>query len=71
MYSYPTCIYVLVVLNLCALPAIWWRWGRISNAITQFMRLTVANIFSAMFFLPLMLPCVPQFLAYVKGTPGK
>jgi hypothetical protein len=24
-----------------------------------------------MFFLPLMLPCVPQFLAYVKGTPGQ
>ena len=71
MYSYPTCIYVLVVLNLCALPAIWWRWGRSSNAITQFMRLTVANIFAAMFFLPLMLPCVPQFLGYVKGIPGE
>ncbi|HET7237860.1 MAG TPA: glycosyltransferase family 39 protein, partial [Terrimicrobiaceae bacterium] len=25
MYSYPTCIYVLIVLNLCALPAIWWQ----------------------------------------------
>ena len=66
MYSYPTCVYVLVVLNVCALPAIWWRWGRSSDAITQIMRLTVSNVFAAMFFPPLMLPCVPQFLAYVK-----
>jgi hypothetical protein len=71
MYSYPTCVYVLVVLNVCALPAIWWRWGRSSDAITQITRLTVSNVFAAMFFLPLMLPCVPQFLAYVKGTPGQ
>ena len=71
MYSYPTCVYVLVVLNVCALPAIWWRWGRTPDAITQVMRLTVSNVFAAMFFLLLMLPCVPQFLAYVKGTPGQ
>jgi hypothetical protein len=71
MYSYPTCVYVLVVLNICALLAILWCWGTNSNAITQFMRLMVANVFAAMLFLPLMLPCVPQFLAYVKGTPGQ
>ncbi len=71
MYFYPTCAYVMIVLNICALPAILWRWGRSRDAITQLMRLIVANIFAAMHFLPLMLPCAPQFLAYVKGTPGQ
>lgn len=71
MYSYPTCIYVLIVLNLCALPAIWWQREKTADALTQVMRLTVANVVAAMLFLPLMLPCVPQFLAYVKGTPGQ
>lgn len=54
MYSYPTCIYVLIVLNLCALPAIWWQWEKTADALTQVMRLTLANVVAAMLFRPLM-----------------
>ena len=71
MYSYPTCLYFFIVLNACALPIICWRWGTSSDALTQVMRLVVMNVFAAMWFLPLMLPCVPQFLAYVQGTSGQ
>lgn len=69
MYFYPTCVYIMVVLNLCAMAALWWRWGRSPGALTQWLRWVVVNVAGAMLFLPLMLPCVPQFLKYVKGTP--
>lgn len=69
MYFYPTCVYVLVVLNLCAPLAIWWSWKK--DSLVPALRWLVANIAAATAFLPVMLPCVPQFLEYVKGTGGQ
>ncbi len=53
MYSYPTCVFVLLVLNLTAPYLIWKRWGTNSETITQAMRWIVANIAAAAAFLPL------------------
>lgn len=69
LYFYPTCVYVLVVLNLCAPLAIWWTWKR--DSLVPGLRWVVANLGAALLFLPVMLPCVPQFLEYVKGTGGQ
>jgi uncharacterized membrane protein len=71
VYFYRPCVYVMLILGVCAILAIFWRWEKRSDAITQGMRLIVTNVFAAMLFLPLMLPCVPQFLEYAKGTPGQ
>jgi len=70
MYSYPTCVFVLLVLNLAAPYLIWKRWGTNSETITQAMRWIVANAAAASTFLPLMLPCAPQFAKYSKETGG-
>ncbi len=70
MYFYPTCVYVLVVLNLCAVPAIWWRAGRSVETLTLGGRWLVANVLAGMAFLQMMLPIVPQLLAYLKETGG-
>lgn len=71
IYFYFTCVYILVVVNLCMIPALWWRWGKTPELVTQSMRWIVVNIFAGMLFLPLVWPCVPQFLAYVKTTGGQ
>jgi len=70
MYFYPTCIYVLGVLNLCAPLAIWWRHGRSTETLAIGLRWVVANVFAGMAFLQMMLPIVPQLLAYLKETRG-
>jgi uncharacterized membrane protein len=69
LMSYPTCIYILLVLNACAVPAICWRWGRAP------MRLRSSCVYRGQcrrgdVLLPLMLPCVPQS-SYVKGRPAR
>jgi hypothetical protein len=70
MYFYPTCVYVLAVLNLCAPLAIWWKSGTRSEALTLGTRWLVANIFAGMAFLQMMLPIVPQLIKYLKQTHG-
>ncbi len=69
LYVYPTTIYVLVVLNLCVPLALWWKSRETFAA--QAARWLVANVAAAMLFLQLMLPCIPQFLHYVKETYGR
>ena len=71
IYSYPACAYVLAVLNLCVPLALWWQHGSTPGAFTQWLRWLASSAFAAMLFIPLILPCVPQFLEYVKGTPGQ
>lgn len=70
MYFYPTSIYVLAVLNLAIPAAIWRAPGEPREKQTLAARWLAANIFAGMAFLQMMLPCVPQFLAYIKTTPG-
>jgi hypothetical protein len=71
LYFYPLCLHFLIVLNLCALAALALGRGTAGRFFGQAARLVVGNLFAAMVFLPLILPCVPQFLEYVKGTPGQ
>jgi hypothetical protein len=70
MYFYPTCLYVLVVLNLCAPIAIWRLSGRSDRAFAIGARWMVANVFAGMAFLQMMLPIIPQLLLYLKETPS-
>lgn len=69
-FSYPTCVYVLLVLNLCAPFAIYFVRGKSPEALVQGGRWLVANVFAGMAFLQLLLPCIPQLIAYVKGQQG-
>ncbi len=68
IYFYPTTIYVLVVLNLCVPLALWWQWRGTKQLVPQSARWFAANVFAAMAFLQVMLPCVPQFLNYLHET---
>lgn len=69
MGFYPTCVFVLLVLNLC-LPIILWRQAASpADRMTQGMRWLVANALAGMAFLQLSLPIIPQFLLYLKEVP--
>jgi hypothetical protein len=70
LHAYLTCIHVLVIFNLCAPLVIWFRYGKTSQALTLVVRWFVANIFAAMAFFLLMLPIVPQLIAYLDETHG-
>lgn len=71
MYFYPTCLYLLGVLNLCAPLAIWWKYGKSPVAVGVGVRWLVVNVFAGMAFLQMMLPIVPQLLRYLKhDVPG-
>lgn len=70
VYFYPATVYVLIVLNLCAPFIIWRSAGRPDLAVGLGVRWLVANIFAGMAFLQMMLPNIPQFLLYLKETPG-
>jgi hypothetical protein len=70
MAFYPTCAYVLVVLNLCA-PVILWRQAAVPrDRQTLGMRWLVANLLAGMAFLQMTLPIVPQLLLYLKEVPA-
>lgn len=68
MHSYLTCIHILVVFNLCAPLAIWFQYGKSRESLLMGTRWFVANVFAAMAFLQLMLPIVPQLIAYLDET---
>ncbi len=67
MYANALDIYPAIGLGLCGLVAIAAKW-RHPAAFVQLSRFAVASLFSAMLFFQLMLPCVPQFLAYLRST---
>lgn len=70
IYAYATSVYVVLVFSLCAPLAILARYGWSGKAFTLGLRWFVSSLFAAMALLQMMLPCVPQFLAYVKKTGG-
>lgn len=80
LYSNPGSLYFPLVLNVALLGILAWRWWtsrggdkavnapRRTFAIGQFWRLLVANALSAMSYIMLMGPCIPQILNYFKIT---
>lgn len=69
MGFYPTCVFILVVMNLC-IPVILWRQStHPADRMTQGLRWLVANVLAGMAFLQLSLPIIPQFLLYLKEVP--
>jgi hypothetical protein len=71
LYFYLFCLHLLVVVNVCAVVALALHHGIGRRLFSQVARWFAVNVFAAALFLPLILPCVPQFLEYVKTTPGQ
>jgi hypothetical protein len=70
VHAYLTCIHVLIIFNLCAPFIIWRRFGNTPQTLIMGLRWMVSNVFAAMAFLALMLPVVPQLIAYLGKTHG-
>jgi len=67
LYAYPGCLYLVVIANLAGLAAIFARNGFSPVALRQISRFLVVNIVAAMVYLQLMLPCIPQVMAYFQS----
>ena len=67
MYSNALHLYPAAGVGLCGLAAIISRW-RTPAAHIQLARFVVVMLAAAMVFLQLMLPCVPQFLEYLRTS---
>jgi hypothetical protein len=67
MYSNALNIYPAIGVGLCGLAALLMNW-RDSEAPSQMARFAVATLLAGMAFFQLMLPCVPQFLDYLRGS---
>lgn len=68
MHSYLTCIHLMVIFNLCAPVAIWLKFRNGRDFLAMGTRWFVANVFAAMAGLMLLLPIVPQLIAYLDET---
>lgn len=70
IYAYATTVYVVVVLNLCVPIAIAIFHGRSKQSLVLGMRWFVTGLLAAMALFQLLLPCIPQFLGYLKKSRG-
>jgi hypothetical protein len=66
LYAYPGCLYMVVIANLCAAGALLLRHPTADERSCYSSRLLVASTVAGMFYLQLMLPCIPQLTNYFK-----
>ncbi|GAB4176854.1 MAG: hypothetical protein Fur0032_16930 [Terrimicrobiaceae bacterium] len=69
LYANPGTITVMMLLNLCAPVALWFRCKPGTRA-TQIWRWMVSGCLAGMVFLQLMIPCVPQVVDFLKDVMG-
>lgn len=78
LWSFVGAMFVPLVLNTFAAGWLAWQWWRVRPArpwaLSNFARLVVMNLLSAMFFLQFMAPCLPmlrEYLANEQSVPEK
>ncbi len=66
LYAYPGCLYLFLLANAAVPIFVFFRCRGIPDRLALLCRWAVASTVSGAIFLQLMLPCIPQFLAYLK-----
>lgn len=70
LYTWPPAIFIAGFVNLCAVSIIFFDSRFLWTRSVLAWRWLVSGLVAGVVFLQLMLPCVPQFLAYTGGSQG-
>ncbi|MEZ5301051.1 MAG: hypothetical protein R3F11_10425 [Verrucomicrobiales bacterium] len=66
LYAFPGALYLAACFGVALAALLWWRTADGAARLTLFARFAAAHLLAAAAFLQLFLPCVPQFLLYLK-----
>jgi hypothetical protein len=69
LWTYMGAVHLVAMLNLAAVGLIFYDRSRVQDRAAFLARLIVANVISAMFFIALMAPCLPQFKEFMDTKP--